>query len=170
MKTAILTVALIFSSSCAFAAVPPNPKNFKVIGQWSGKGSMVGKPFSACAVFSPYMSNAYLHLDYSLRFNESPNVTSLHQEAFYYFLANGSIEGVSLDNQSNTFQIIGEYAPNVASNKWLKAGKEIGATQWQLSTDGNTLTFSNFGLLKSGELMQIGEVSFTRMASGKSCK
>ena len=134
------------------------------------KGRMIDKPFSACAVFSPYMDNTYLHLDYSLRFNESPTVTSLHQEAYYYFLANGTIEGVSLDNQSNTFQIIGTYKALGASNKWLKAGKEIGATHWQLSADGKTLTYSNFGLLKNGELMQIGEVTFTRLASGKTCK
>jgi hypothetical protein len=51
---------------------------------------------------------------------------------------------------------------------WLKNGKTAGKAEWQLSEDGNTLTFVRFGQM-GGEFKEIGEVKMRRLPAGKRC-
>ena len=168
MKSAILAFSLLLASGGAVAKV--SPESMSVVGEWSGRGENVGKPFTACAVFSPYMDNVYLHLDYSTRYDTPGQLPDMESEFFYYFLADGKIEGVSLDNQSNVFQLSGSHDAKTASLQWLKNGNVVGKSEWRQSADGKTLSLKRFGQLESGELMEIGEVILHRLPAGKSCR
>lgn len=168
MKTAILAFSLLLASGGATAKV--SPEGMGVIGEWSGRGETVGKAFTACAVFAPYMDNVYLHLDYSTRFDNPGELPDMEAEFFYYFLDDGRIEGVSLDNQSNVFQLSGSHDAKSATLQWLKNGNVVGKSEWRQSADGKTLSLKRFGQLASGELMEIGEVLLQRLPAGKSCR
>jgi hypothetical protein len=128
----------------------------------------VGQPFTACAKFAPYMKDVYLHLDYSMRYDKAGDLPSQMAESFYTFLEGGRVEGVSLDSQSNVFQLNGIYTDHRMSVTWLKNGNTIGKSEWRLSADGNTLTFVRFGQL-DGEFKEIGEVKMSRLPAGKAC-
>lgn len=168
MKRAIPAIFLALACSAAVAKTAPD--DMRVIGEWSGRGETVGNAFSACAAFAPYMDNIYLHLDFSTRYDKPGSLPDVDAEYFYYLLDDGRIEGVSLDNQSNVFQLTGKHDAGTATLQWLKNGDPVGKSQWRLSDDGKTLTLKRFGLLPDGELKEIGEVVLQRVPSGKSCR
>ncbi len=164
----IPAIALSLCMACCAVSAAPAPDKMPVIGEWSGRGETVGNAFSACATFSPYMDNLYLHLDYSVNYDKG-SLPDLKTETFYYFLDDGKVEGVSLDNQSNVFQLNGIYAERRMSTQGLKNGKAIAQTEWRLSEDGKTLSFVRFGQMPSGEMKEISEVTMTRVPEGGSC-
>lgn len=168
MKSTILAASLILA--CGSAAAKIAPENMTAIGEWSGRGENVGQAFTACAVFEPYMDGIYLHLDYSVRYDKPGELPDMESEFFYYFLGDNKIEGVSLDNQSNVFQLNGSHDAKSASIQWLKNGNVVGKSEWRQSADGKTLSLKRFGQLESGELMEIGEVLLRRLPAGKSCR
>lgn len=167
MKPMSLAVALLFAAGTATAALSPD--KMRAVGEWSGRGETVGNAFTACAVFAPYMDNLYLHLDFSTRYDATGSLPDIEAEYFYYFLDDGRIEGVSLDNQSNVFQLTGKHDASTATLQWLKNGNAVGKSEWRLSDDGQTLTFKRFGLLPGGELKEIGEVLLRKLPAGESC-
>jgi hypothetical protein len=168
MKSAILAFSLLLASGVSAAKV--SPEGMGIIGEWSGNGETIGKAFTACAVFTPYMDNVYLHLDFSTRYEKPSDLPDIQAEYFYYFLDDGNIEGVSLDNQSNVFQLTGSHDARTATLQWLKNGNVAGKSEWRLSKDGKTLTFKRFGLLPNGELKEIGDVLLQKLPDGKSCR
>lgn len=168
MKSAILALSLLFA--CGATSAKISPEKMAVVGEWSGRGETVGNAFSACAAFAPYMDNIYLHLDFSTRYDNPGVLPDVESEYFYYFLDDGRIEGVALDNQSNVFQLTGSHDSRTATLQWLKNGAVVGQSEWVLSKDGKTLTFTRFGLLPDGELKEIGEVLLQRLPAGKSCR
>ena len=168
MKAAILAFSLLLAGGSATANIAP--ENMAAVGEWSGRGENVGQAFSACAVFAPYMDGIYLHLDYSVRYDEPGALPDMESEFFYYFLGNDKIEGVSLDNQSNVFQLDGCHDAKSATLQWLQHGNVVGKSEWRQSADGKSLSLKRFGRLESGELMEIGEVLLTKMPDGKSCR
>jgi hypothetical protein len=165
MKRLAIIVSLLLAGT---AAAKNTPEHGRVHGEWSGRGDTVGQPFTACARFSPYMNGAYLHLDYSMRYDKTGELPNQTTESFYTFLDGGRVEGVSLDSLSNVFQLEGTYADHRMSLAWLKNGNTAGKAEWRLSEDGNTLTFVRFGQL-GGEFKEIGEVKMSRLPAGKSC-
>lgn len=168
MKSAILAFSLLLASGGAAAKIAPEDMN--AVGEWSGRGENVGRAFTACAVFAPYMDGIYLHLDYSVRYDKPGELPDMDSEFFYYFLGNDKIEGVSLDSQSNVFQLTGSHDAKSATMQWLKNGSVVGKSEWRQSADGKTLSLKRFGQLESGELMEIGEVLLKKMPAGKSCR
>lgn len=168
MKSMILTASLLLASSSAVAKIAP--ENMTAIGEWSGRGENVGQAFTACAVFSPYMDGVYLHLDYSVRYDNPGKLPNMESEFFYYFLDENKIEGVSLDSQSNVFQLTGSHEGKSANLQWLKNGNVVGKSEWRQSVDGQTLSLKRFGQLESGELMEIGEVLLKKLPAGESCR
>lgn len=166
MKVPVIAFSLCVA--CCAASAAPSPDKTQVIGAWSGRGETVGNAFTACAAFSPYMDNIYLHLDYSVHYDKV-DLPDLKAETFYYFLDGGKVEGVSLDNQSNVFQLNGIYAERRMSTQGLKNGKAIVQTEWRLSEDGKTLRFVRFGQMPSGEMKEISEVQLTRVPDGGQC-
>jgi hypothetical protein len=168
MKSAILAFSLLLASGGAAAKV--SPEGMSIIGEWSGRGETVGKAFTACAVFAPYMDDVYLHLDFSTRYDTPGGLPDGEAEFFYYFLDDGKIEGASLDSQSNIFQLTGSHDAKSANLQWLKNGSVVGKSEWRQSADGKTLNLKRFGQLSSGELMEIGEVVLHRLPAGKSCR
>lgn len=168
MKSAILAFSLLLASGGAVAKV--SPEGMGIIGEWTGRGETVGKAFTACAVFAPYMDNVYLHLDLSTRYDKPGELPDAEAEFFYYFLDDGTIEGASLDSQSNIFQLTGSHDAKSATLQWLKNGNVVGKSEWRQSADGKTLSLKRFGQLESGELMEFGEVLLHRLPAGKSCR
>jgi len=168
MKSTILAASLLLA--CGSASAKIAPENMTAIGEWSGRGENVGQAFTACAVFSPYMDGIYLHLDYSVRYDNPGKLPNMESEFFYYFLDESKIEGVSLDSQSNVFQLTGSHEGKSANLQWLKNGNVVGKSEWRQSVDGKTLSLKRFGQLESGELMEIGEVLLKKMPAGESCR
>lgn len=168
MKSAILALSLLLA--CGAAAAKISPEKMAVVGEWTGRGETVGNAFTACAVFAPYMDDIYLHLDFSTRYDAIGALPDIESEYFYYFLDDARIEGVSLDNQSNVFQLSGSHDGATATLQWLKNGKIVGQSEWHLSKDGKTLTFTRFGLLPNGELKEIGDVLLQKLPAGESCR
>lgn len=168
MKSAILAFSLLLASGGAAAKVSPD--GMSIIGEWSGRGETVGKAFTACAVFTPYMDDVYLHLDFNSRYDKPSELPDTKAEYFYYFLDGGKIEGASLDSQSNIFQLTGSHDAKSATLQWLKNGGVVGKSEWQQSADGKTLSLKRFGQTESGELMEFGEVLLHRLPAGKSCR
>ena len=165
MKRLAIIVSLLLAGT---AAAQNTPEHGRVHGEWSGRGDTVGQPFTACAKFAPYMKNVYLHLDYSTHYDKAGELPDQMTESFYTFLDGGRVEGVSLDSQSNVFQLDGTYSDHRMSVAWLKNGNTIGKSEWRLSADGNTLTFVRFGQM-GGEFKEIGEVTMNRLQAGKTC-
>lgn len=166
MKSAILAFSLLLASGGAAAKI--SPEGMGIVGEWSGRGETVGNAFTACASISPYMDNLYLHLGYSVHYDKA-GLPALKSETYYYFLDDGKVEGVSLDNQTNVFQLNGVYASRRMSTQGLKNGKAFIQTEWRLSEDDKTLSFVRYGLMPSGDMKQISEVSLTRLPAGQSC-
>lgn len=164
----IPAIAFSLCMACCTVSAAPAPDKMSVIGKWSGRGETVGNTFTTCATLSPYMDNLYLHLDYSVHYDNA-GLPDLKSETFYYFLDDGRIEGVSLDNQSNVFQLNGIYASNRMSTKGLKNGKTAAQTEWRLSEDKKMLSFVRYGLMPSGEMKEISEVTMTRVPEGGLC-
>ena len=164
----IPVIALSLCMACCAVSAAPAPDKMPVIGEWSGRGETVGNTFTACATLSPYMDNLYLHLDYSVHYDKA-GLPALKTETFYYFLDGGKDEGVSLDNQSNVFQLNSIYAERRMSTQGLKNGKAIAQTEWRLSEDGKTLSYVRFGQMPSGEMKEISEVAMTRVPDGGHC-
>ena len=167
MKPAILALSLLLA--CGTASAKISPEKMAVVGEWSGRGETVGNAFSACAAFAPYMDDIYLHLDFSTRYDNPGVLPDVDAEYFYFLLDDGRIEGVSLDNQSNVFQLTGKHDGASATLQWLKNGNAVGKSEWRLSDDGKRLTLKRFGLLPDGELKEIGEVVLQRLPAGKRC-
>lgn len=167
MKPAILALSLLFA--CGATSAKISPEKMAVVGEWTGRGETVGNAFTACAVFAPYMDDIYLHLDFSTHYDAIGALPDIESEYFYYFLDNARIEGVSLDNQSNVFQLSGSHDGATATLQWLKNGNIVGQSEWRLSDDGKRLTLKRFGLLPDGELKEIGEVVLQRLPAGKRC-
>jgi hypothetical protein len=168
MKSTILAASLLLA--CGSTSAKVTPENMSAIGEWSGRGETVGQPFTACAVFSPYMDGIYLHLDYSVQYDNPGSLPDMTSEFFYYFLDDGKIEGASLDSQSNVFQLSGSHDAKTATLQWLKNGNIVGKSEWRQSADGKTLSLKRFGQLESGELKEIGEVLLKKMPAGQICK
>jgi hypothetical protein len=165
MNRLILLTALTMSGLTAAAS---GPDRTQILGEWSGRGENVGQPFSACAKFTPYMDNVYLHLDYRTRYDNAGSLPDQTTESFYTFLESTRVEGVTLDSLSNVFQLNGIYSDHRMSVLWLKNGNTIGKSEWRLSADGNTLTFVRFGQM-GGEFKEIGEVNMSRLQNGEHC-
>jgi hypothetical protein len=170
MNRSVLSVFLLIACSGVAASEKMAPDSMAVIGQWQGRGDTVGQEFTTCARFAPYMNNLYLHLDYRVHYDQNNGVPDAYNESFYYFLEDGQVEGLSLDNFSNMFQITGRFADQRMSTQWLKNGKIAGKAEWVLSKDNQTLTIVRFGLLESGELKEIGTVVMSRLQNGEVCK
>ena len=168
MKPAILAISLLLA--CGGASAKVSPEAMGIIGEWSGRGETVGKEFTACSVFAPYMDYVYLHLHFSSRYDTPGELPDMQAEYFYYFLDDGRIEGASLDSQSNIFQLTGSHDAKSATLQWLKNGNVVGKSEWRQSADGKTLSLKRFGQLESGELREIGEVILHRLPVGKSCQ
>jgi hypothetical protein len=166
MKRLILLTALTMSG---LAAAASGPDRTQILGEWSGRGENVGQPFSACAKFTPYMDNVYLHLDYRTRYETAGSLPDQTTESFYTFLEDTRVEGVTLDSLSNVFQITGNYSKYQMSTLWLKNGKTVGKSEWRLSEDGKSLSFIRFGQI-GGQYKEIGEVTLQRVPAGKSCR
>jgi hypothetical protein len=166
MKHLAIVISLLLTGTAAAAKTAPD--HGRVHGEWSGRGETVGQPFTACARFAPYMNDVYLHLDYSMQYDKAGDLPNQMTESFYTFLDGGRVEGVSLDSLSNVFQLNGSYADHRMSLVWLKNGNTAGKAEWQLSEDGNTLTFVRFGQM-GGEFKEIGEVKMSRLPAGKRC-
>jgi hypothetical protein len=167
MNKMILAATLLIA--CIPAWAKPSPEQMSIIGEWSGHGDNIGNAFNACATFSPYMDNMYVHLDYRVHYQKPSSLPDMQSEYFYYFLDNGKLEGISLDSQSNVFQLGGNYDRQSANLQWFKNGKVIGESQWQLSADGKTLSLRRFGQLGTGEVMEIGSVLFNKLPKGQRC-
>lgn len=167
MKRLAIIVSLLLAGTGAAAKTPS--EHGRVHGEWSGRGETAGQAFTACAKFAPYMNNVYLHLDYRVNYDAGTSLPAQQTESFYVFLDEGKVEGVTLDNASNVFQINGTYSDQTMSTRWLKNGNAVGKSEWRLSQDGNTLLFMRYGLMPDGELKEIGEVKMTRVTDGKRC-
>jgi len=164
----IPVIALSLCLACCAVSAAPAPDKMPVIGKWSGRGETVGNTFTACATLSPYMDNLYLQLDYSVHYDKA-GLPALKTQTFYYFLDDGRVEGVSLDNQSNVFQLNGVHTRNRMSTQGLKNGKTATQTEWRLSEDYKTLSFVRYGLMPSGEMQAFSEVAMTRVPEDGRC-
>lgn len=167
MKKAILACSLVLACSAVMAKTPPD--RMRVIGEWSGRGENVAGAFTACATFAPYMDNIYLHLNYRTHYDTPGKLPDQKIESFYYMLDNGKFEGVTLDNQSNVFQLGGKYGDNSLSGQWFKNGKVVGKSEWRLSKDARKLSYVRYGQLPSGEFKEIGEVNLEKLPKGRHC-
>lgn len=168
MKKAILAFSLVLACASAMAKTPPD--RMRIIGEWTGRGENVASAFTACATFAPYMDNIYLRLNYRTHYDKAGELPDQKTESFYYMLDNGTFEGVTLDNQSNVFQLGGKYNDDGLSGQWFKNGKVVGKGEWRLSKDANKLSYIRYGRLASGDFKEIGEVRLTRLPAGKHCK
>ncbi len=169
MNRLSLSALLLLACGGVAASEKMAPDSMAVIGEWSGRGDTVGQNFTACARFAPYMNNLYLHLDYRTYYDQADGLPDQYSESFYYFLDDGQVEGLTLDNFSNMFQLSGRSSERSMSTQWLKNGRPAGKTDWALSEDGKTLTFVRFGQLESGELKQMGEVRMQKLPEGQRC-
>jgi hypothetical protein len=170
MNRSVLSAFLLIACSGVSASEKMAPDSMPVIGEWQGRGDTVGRAFTACARFAPYMNNLYLHFDYRVHYDQDNGLPDAYTESFYYFLEDGQVEGLSLDNFSNMFQISGRFADHRMSTQWLKNGQPAGKTEWALSKDNQTLTFTRYGLLESGELKEIGTVNLQKVPQSQTCK
>ena len=168
MKSAILAFSLLLASGGAAAKV--SPEGMSIIGEWSGRGENVAGTFKACATFASYMDNTYLHLNYRTHFDNPGKMTDQKTESFYFLLDDGTFEGVTLDNQSNVFQLGGKYGDDALSGQWFKNGKVVGKSEWRLSEDSKKISYIRYGLLPSGEFKEIGQVLLEKLPAGKSCQ
>lgn len=166
MKNTFVALLLAFAAVPVWSATLPSELAAK--GQWQGRGVQVGAPFTACATISPYMDDTLVHVKYDVFF-DVPGRAPVKSEAFFAILDDGVVEGVSFDNQSNSFQITGRHEPNSLQTQWSRHGTAVGISSWRLSEDGETLTFANFGLMPDGTALEIGAVEFSRVAAGTSC-
>jgi hypothetical protein len=167
MKTAILAFSLVLACTSAMAKTPPD--RMRVIGEWSGRGENVAGTFKACATFASYMDNTYLHLNYRTHYDIPGKLSDQKAESFYFMLDDGTFEGVTLDNQSNVFQLGGKYGDDALSGQWFKNGNVVGKSEWRLSEDSKKISYIRYGLLPSGEFKEIGQVLLEKLPAGESC-
>lgn len=167
MRYSVLVASLFLA--CNGLAAKSSPSQMRVVGEWSGRGETAGHGFTACAEIAPYMDDVYLRLDYRVAYDSGTPMTAQQTESFYVFLNDNRVEGVTLDNASNVFQIHGRVTDQSMNTQWFKNGRVVGKSEWQLSQDGKTLHFTRFGLFPDGELKEIGGVKMTRLPNGKHC-
>lgn len=144
------------------------PSELTVLGTWQGKGEYVGVPFTACAKLAPYLDDTFVRMDYSVHFGTA-NASPRKSETFYALLDGGKVEGVSIDNRTNAFQISGTYSDGRMSTQWFKSGKAVGRSEWRLSDDGRQLLFASYGVMQDGTVLEIGEVALVRIPAGGDC-
>jgi hypothetical protein len=166
MKSAIGSLLLFACVAPAVAATVPS--QLAANGQWQGRGVQVGNAFTACAAISPHMDDTLVHLRLELRFDEQGRAP-IKSEAFLAMLGDGEVEGVSFDNQTNSFQVSGRHDRNGMQTQWSRHGSPVGRSAWHLSEDGQRLTFQTFGLMPDGRVLEIGAVEFSRAPDGTTC-
>lgn len=165
MKSAV-TLLLVLATMPALSATPPS--QLAVIGHWQGRGMQVDSAFTACASIAPHMDDTLVHLKLDLRF-EAPGRGPVKSEAFLAMLGDGVVEGVSFDNQTNSFQVSGRHDRSNMQTQWSRHGSLIGRSAWRLSDDGQHLTLQTFGMMPDGRVLEIGAVEFTRAPAGSAC-
>jgi hypothetical protein len=165
MKSAVAAL-LVLATMPALSATPPS--DLAANGHWQGRGVQVGNAFTACASIAPHMDDTLVHLQLDLRF-DAPGRGPIKSEAFLAMMDGGVVEGVSFDNQTNSFQVSGRYDRTSMQTQWSRQGAPIGRSAWRLSEDGQRLTLQTFGLMPDGQVLEIGAVEFTRAPAGSAC-
>jgi hypothetical protein len=143
--------------SMTWLAPAQTPAVDRLVGRWSGAGTVNGQTVRAEAQFERVLQGRFTRLQY--RF-VAPNQTTFEGHG-YYTCAGTSCRGQWFDSQGSLHVLSGTLTENALTAEWGDGTTPRGRTEYKL-TSATTLTVTDWIRTTAGEWREFGRVEYRR--------
>ncbi len=159
MLTLLCSLALTLQASVS------DPLLTRLVGVWTGEGTVLGQPARVRMEWAPTLDGAFVRLTFVNHMGSSDQKRTFEGHAYYRATADGAYRGTWMDNSGAIRPIDGTRSADALVARWGTPETEEGETTYRLVT-ATTMEVVDRVKSRDGTWREFGRVSLSRAQSG----
>ncbi len=152
MKKIIIFIAFLLSSGFS-----QNRVHKAFIGEWHGRGSLMGKEATFEMKWEHVLDGQFLRLTFQNNINGQ---FSFKGHAYYRTVSDSTMKGSWFDNRGYIFPLNAKFTENTITSNWGTPEIEQGRTEYKIGSD-SSFQVTDF-VLKKGTYVKFGEAVYQK--------